>query len=765
MSRRELPRPNPFSPTAVARVSDIDPAAVTIETPPVLMAETHLASYLSADPRQPGNGQVLALVGEYGSGKTHLAVRLLHLARRSPTVKAMYVDAPADRFEALYHRFVERLDRDDVRVRVRQYYADIVADSLPLQTPGFSDDVGPRLRDGSLDPDEVISLFGLTDASFLLQVREKLGQVTQNEAFGTALMLLIRPGFDTVVWDWLAGHRPDQLLVERGITTQINTETAALEALGVFALLFGHRGQRFVLILDELDKVLSSAAENPEESALSLRGLLDVFEAADAFLVLAGVPEFLEMLGAGTRQRINRVVEMSPLTVDDTMDFIKRTQQKVLQTAELAPFTPDTVAELVQLARGRARDVIRLCHHVYREAPEDGSDVTPELVRKVARDRVGFASAHEIRNEVRRILDADGWPYFRNYALGRTRSAMVDYWIAVGDQGAGCALLLAEALSTEEDVDAISRRVAAVQAAAANSETLLVVIGYLAPDAAQVLTDTYHLEPLVYDRRSFASDLPAAVKAMIRRLESAPGEDTFAQVRERVERISRQQSNTHSYLSQLAQRLDSLQTSADRQLTTIQRELELLGQSMTQPAVADRLAGHAPRPLFLPEQVTALFTDALSKLDGLDRLDALLRDAFVGDRPRSGVQLRGRLRAPDAGDVLAAIGVAVTLNKLVEAFRDAVGDWYRSDPVQRNGEVRADATDRLNELCGHYDEMFELIPLYRLELLADLTTTMGTDEDDLVERSARPARQADVRDRFEGLGARVRRDLLAALAG
>jgi len=33
--------------------------------------------------------------------------------------------------------------------------------------------------------------------------------------------------------------------------------------MGVFALLYGQRGHRFVLIIDELDKLLSSARPQP----------------------------------------------------------------------------------------------------------------------------------------------------------------------------------------------------------------------------------------------------------------------------------------------------------------------------------------------------------------------------------------------------------------------------------------------------------------------------------------------------------------------
>ncbi|MFD0427246.1 hypothetical protein ACFQ60_01130 [Streptomyces zhihengii] len=66
-------------------------------------------------------------------GKTHLTVELLRWieGHGEDATHTLYVDAPSDTFQALYKdRFFPKLDKDDVRRRVTEYYADVVAEEL-----------------------------------------------------------------------------------------------------------------------------------------------------------------------------------------------------------------------------------------------------------------------------------------------------------------------------------------------------------------------------------------------------------------------------------------------------------------------------------------------------------------------------------------------------------------------------------------------------------------------------------------------------------
>ena len=102
-------RRNPFSPMAVAKITGFDETTGTelhIDTDASRRAVSYLTEYLENAPNAAGGdrGEVIAIAGDYGTGKTHLAVRIVLHARAVLTdpVRAMYLDATADSFLELY---------------------------------------------------------------------------------------------------------------------------------------------------------------------------------------------------------------------------------------------------------------------------------------------------------------------------------------------------------------------------------------------------------------------------------------------------------------------------------------------------------------------------------------------------------------------------------------------------------------------------------------------------------------------------------------
>lgn len=751
---------NPFSSPAVARAGEIDGDDVTIPTSAIREAFGYLDAYLStaaAGPERAGRtraaGTVLAVVGDYGSGKTHLVRELLRRARLHPGTYTVAVDASST-FVALYQRFVERLSRAEVKDRVREYYAEIVAASL-LDSE-ITAAVGQLVQDGEVDPQTVVDRLGLMESRFLQELRERLRVVTDNAAFGTALTLLLRPGFDGAVWEWFTGQPPDQILVERGISTALDTESSALEAMGVFALLHGGRGHRMVLALDELEKVLGGSSR-PAEDIASFRTLMSVCTSAGAFLVLAGLPDFLDALGDDVKQRIGPIVEMTPLTGEQVQEYVAQSQERITGEATLLPFTKDTVDYVVRLAGGLPRRVILLLHQVFRAAAEAGSGANEATVRDAARRNIGMSGRDDARAEIRRVLDGGGYRYFRDHLVTTSRESIVDYWVEVDGADAGCALLLADAVLNATDVERLVRRVAVLRGGNTDVETLLVVSGVLAPDHVAELTEQLGSEPLVYRRQSFAEDLAAAVGAAMRRLANVTGSEPIGAVRERVERLNRQQAYTLSAIEQLAVHLDELRSTSEHRLTTLQGTLE----DVSRTVAANQPDGSGPadnlRLSLLPSDVDQLFDSAANNLDGLRRVDAMLRAAFPSrtDERAAAVEtrqaIRSRLRSDDA---FLAAGVAVMLLQLLDAFRDGISEWYRSRRPGTYGQVDRSDVEHLDLLCRSFESIYEYLPLFRLDPLGEWTVRR-TDHDGTVGQATRLARRLDLRDTFDGFAARV----------
>jgi Cdc6-like AAA superfamily ATPase len=765
---------NPFTPTAVASVAELDTDTVTVVTLAIRQARSYLDAYLAATPESldtpavPGAGNVIAIVGDYGTGKTHLVVELLRHARRSAGTNAhvVYVDGQPAGFVALYRRFVDELREADVLDQVREYYADVVAESL--HDSELTERIAERLRDRDVDPQLVVERLGLMEAALLQEVRLRLQQVSRNDAFGTALTLLLRPGFRDAVWRWLSGDAPDQILVERGITTAIDTAETALEAMGVFALLYGHRHHRFILVIDELEKVLSGSRQRMDVAVAAFKKLLTVFADARAFLVLAGLPDFLQVIGPDVQQRIGRVVHMSPLDGEEAQKLIRESQRRLFGVDRLEPFTPESVDYLVQLADGTARKIIRLCYHAYRRAVEEGSPVTEAMVREVARTHTNVLSTDDIRAKVARSLGKEGWEHSTNHLLGSPVLTWVDEWVYSGDRGSGSGIIVTDSVLDNDAVDELNRRARAIQGAVPGTQTLLIVNGYIDDDSMAQLHDAFGVQPLVYDPRSFDEDLPGMIRAMMGRTGAGgEGDNTIEAVRDRVERINRQQSATYRFIEQLAVHLDAMRSSSERRLDSVQRELVaitevLYGSHLT---AGKGRGDDVRRPTRMPADVSQLFSDAFDSLADIGQVDVMLRQAFAVSPDRSSrglttsMEARAALRSQHAA---GSLGVAVLLQKLVEAFRQSVDEWYRSYDRDSRGRLLPADEEQLRGLCRTYDAIYEYLPLFQLSGLTEFTA-LPTGAESEVAQASRLARGGDVRETLDGLGARVQRTMLDAV--
>ena len=747
--KRELPQENPFSSPAIAIVSDeSDP--YTLDTGAMNSAIECMDTYLM--PRSStatGPMSVIAVIGEYGTGKTHIAdVLLKHAKAKHPTAYGIYVDAPQTNFLALYkNRFITQLNPEQVWDRVQEHYSDVIAEYLE-SSPLSATLAGP-LRDRSADPRTVVHGFSLPENVFQDGLRTRLRNVTETDDFSTVLALAIQPGFADAIWSWLSGGEPHEILRDRGVTTKIDSVTLALEAIGVFALLFGSLNRKFIVVIDELERLL--VGRPPDDVAEAFEKLLAVFRGSGAFLVLAGLPDFLEALPSSARERVDRIIETLPFTEEQTRKLIIGLRERATGKQDLVPFSDETVSYVVKLCGGVVRKIIKLCNSAYNAAYAAQSDVTPRMIEQAAgQPSVRVEDAHA---EIRKILQRLGNPVDRNIRLGDTESSRADFWVRVGDLGAGCALILAETILTQDDVDAYAARAAALRSVASHREALLVVAGFLAANLAEPLRNVFDAEPLVYeDKPRFTDNFLLWVNESIKRVAASAEVETMRIIHDQVDLISVRQADTQNYLGQLAVHLDNLRASSDRQLGTINRIL----QEVVDPASRTQ-QGHISttglRAHRLPDDIAADFERAFAAVDDIRRIDTELGEVFSSPNESAMIALgrRGMLRDKlSNGSVIEAAGVAALLQRLLEAFSDGIWRWL-DDLAGRPASPRDEK--RLRTMCDTFEMLFEALPTYRLDPLVDLSG-VGEREDHITTEAV-ISRRRDVRDAFDGFAGRV----------
>jgi Cdc6-like AAA superfamily ATPase len=697
---------NPFPATPVARLSPASPDFMTIETAALRDARAYLLDYLKKIkvPRKgvtDVEGGVIAIVGDYGTGKTHIAHDLLRIiqSEKDDRLHSFYLDAPSDTFLALYReRFIPKLDRRDVVKRVEDCYANILAEELQLSE--LTAKVADGLRDRTLAPSQVMQRFGISESEFIRRLGKKLKIITEKEQYATALLLLLRPEFHEAVWEWLGGSAPDKILQERGVIASIDTDADALEAIGVLSFLFGYLDHRFILVIDEIEKVISHANSGVVDPStlLAFKKLMEVMSKTRALLVVSGLPEFLELLPEDTRQRVSCVIRPSRLSGQDTIRLIKEAHKRETGAATLDPFSIETANYITTIAGGNIRRVLRLCFHAYHAAALAKTSVSPAMIREAARDQFELSSTEDIANEIIRVINQRGWAYEQKKMFGEKKNARIqaDFWLPIGNEGSGCVLKLTRSIMQDSDVVELTKEADALKKILSNKEfeSLLVINGYLAEDVTETLRQVFS-QILVHKPGEFVQDCDAVLVGLRTRLQERHREDALAALKTHVEEITRQNSLI----------MREVETTRINNLS--RHELQGLVSAGLR-SVFGLIANNTEGPLPLPSEIEHVFERRRLLLNELlQPFESALDQLFgVG---RSAATRRGKSKydsiiadvlTSDGGNALFSI---MFLGKALRKFEIRVSEIVSSTGMRAEWNFRG--REELGDACQSFDRI------------------------------------------------------------
>ncbi|MFD4668678.1 AAA family ATPase [Lentzea sp. NPDC058450] len=686
---------NPFSSMAVTHAPEVD--GPRVETDPIRVAKAHLDAYLAA----PRTGNVIVVVGDYGTGKSRLAAELLqHVDARC---RRFYLEANPNGLAGLYRAFTDALRQEDVLEPVNEVYAEIVAEELHA-TGILSPQQIQLLREGALDPQHGARNVSLPLSSLHGRTEARLTEITRHPMLSKALALLLREDDEknrlkNAVWSWLRGGPPDQMLVERGIHQRLDSNDAALAAMSGFVRLHARDDRQLLMVVDELHKLV---AAGPDDAGMTaFKSLLQQAGSAGAFLVLAGLPELESELRPDVRQRITHRIRMSGFGTDQVCEYI----EEALGDARDNPFPRDVVGYLVGIADGVPRKIIQLCSELYRRWSTDGTPITDDLVREAAKS-ARLSSVDDVEAATARLLDAEGLTYLKQYFVGRTVDTRVDFWVSFPDGSAGCAVVLTESVLNFRDAERLTSKVLALRQIELGCRVLLVVNGGLAAEPADRLVGVLSRPPLVYQRLAYADHMTALLRAIRSEVSAETGHEPIEKIYQALEQITRQQASIHGFVERVAERLDQVRSTSDASLETMAARLDEIAGELHRMRDGEPALGEPA--LRLPPHVDQEFVKAIDQLTEVLDIRAVLADEFTGDRPS---RLLLHLRKG-----LEPAAVAILLHEIVTRFRAEVGAWYRE--ASAVSPVPVAAYDRLDEICHAFDRVTEQVPIARLEELA-----------------------------------------------
>lgn len=721
---------NPFPRSPVVRLgpsSDLGDAAVRgadsgnahLRTPLVAELEGLVDGYFAPPSGGGRRGLAVAVVGEFGLGKSHSLRRAYQTVRADrPDAAVWIVDEPAQDMGRLYR---DRLRGPADLPQGRQAFEELVRDYYAYVTAGWvgSQEDGPRraalqdiaagLRDRSLDPDKVVSALRFDPEVLHADLRGTLGEVTEHRGFATALALLLEPAFKPMVWQWLRGEEPAEPLRERGITEPIGpvpdrADTVAgidrvFDALAVQGFLHGRVGRPYVLLMDSLEKVLDWREEVRRTFMDALERLVNIYTSHGGLLVFCTSAEGLRALRPSAHERVVQVWA-DGLDERGTRELVARYLAVGGEGAgavgpagpRTGPFGEEALRLVHELAEGVPRRVLRFCWEAWQLSEDEGRvrEVTGATVLEAARRLHEGVTYRKVVTDVHDGLDLGQWriasrdPVPERLSRSPGRREEVMYWLAPAPN-AYLAVIYARSVLLADDAERITSLVHALRGAVrpGGFEALLIVNGLVSQATQDGLWRSIGSRPLVYRQAGFPQSVHEALSQLAQRQLAERHTGDLAELGEQMRRE----------LEQQAVRLEEVR----RTVHTLALEDRQGGappvRGVASAGVVEGGVGREPRGA-----VGRRFGEVLVMLEGVTR--------------RAGDRAVGRRSAAVSAE-LSLFGCATLVRTLTEGFRDAVASWSA-------GRGGGTATERqlgeLRRICREYERAVEVLPVH---LLAD----------------------------------------------
>ncbi|MFF8277231.1 hypothetical protein ACF05T_14150 [Streptomyces lateritius] len=743
----EIWHSNPFPLTPVVRlgpsadlgdvpVEAADSGNATILTPTLDELRHLVGDYLAAPAAGGRRGRAIALVGDFGLGKSH-ALREVYatLGARPDAPATWIVDEPAEDMGGMYR---DRLrgpgdtpqGRRAFEELVRDYYAYVTANRVGAQGSdprlGTLDGIAAGLRDRSLDPDKVVSALRYDPEVIHADLRGTLGEVTEHRRFATALALLQEPPFTRMVWEWLTGGEPAEPLRERGITAAIGPSAGhggqqhpgsgidrVFDALAVQGFLHGRVGSPYALLMDSLEKVLEWPEATRRPFVDAFERLVNIYVSRGGLLVFCVSPQGLRALRPSVHERI---VQLWPTGFDERLTgqlvaayvgtgrsgAAGRERAGAAPEPTAGPFSAEALRLLHELTEGVPREVLKTCRRAWRLSAEpDGAvrNVSAAAVLRAVRDLHEKVSREQVLSDVQEALNLGQWRIASHQPVPARLSSPpgapedVLYWISPAPN-AYLAVILTRSVLVADDAERIAAQVHGLRSAVRPGwcEALLVVNGHVARPMRDRLGRSIGSRPLVYRQTTdFPREVHEALRQLSGRVAEGRREEGLVQLGERMRRDLEQQTVQLAELS----RSVATMASAGRPGSTPSHRQRPESVDMVPLDVEVRAEPEAAVER-LPVPVRRRFQEALTVLDTVTRRVA-------------GLTMRRRSTATPAE--LGVLGCATLVRTLTEEFRGAVVVWHGA---ALPGAPSEQQWRELRRICREYERAVEVLPVHLL---------------------------------------------------
>jgi hypothetical protein len=708
---------NPFPSVPVVQLGYTSAPIVNIETDALAEARLRIHYYLGArgaEPSRPRNtGQIVPIIGDLGTGKSHIAAELiaeLQMPTGSAAAPVIVVTACAqvgDSLVDIYQRLFRASGEDG-----RMESGDAAEGALLLST--IDQQVGTllaelqeeRKKHGIGSGKSGLTLLPFPDVNFVQNLQNRLSEITGDDACAKVLSLL-RHKEDQVVaaasaWlraDELSGDQKE-LLADRGVPESIATDERALTVFNALSLLFGNGGQRLVLVIDEIHHLWRDDRSSRSVTN-TLLPLLESVVGTGVLLIVCGLSDFWRALPEGFQQRFGEPIKPSALSSGNIREYIKRAQgHGRAGRRAIEPFTDPAVESLYWITGGHPRKTVAICHHAYRRYLASGKSITERDIREASRHLAGPETVEEVKSKILELCGRLGYRPARPERSSGSGEVTADIWLPARTGNERFGVVVSQSVVDEGSARSLIQRGLALAWSAGDptNAVALVVIGLLAVNIAENVKSAFACV-LFWGNDEFPHGLTEAIEAYMPRRANTEDSSMLA-LREEIRGLRVAREADRQILESLLERMPATRTPRPDLPTETGDMPVRLGSTDLDRRFAD---------------TSVMIHDAITRATSL--WEAIFREQTSGRLIDRSSAPGSRLALPEdlsERQIIQATGVLLALDRALRGFATGVAELV---------EWSANSNESIRQELGSQRDRFD-------EVADALLHQMPSDEDD-----------------------------------
>lgn len=388
MSAQAVIASNPFPSYPVIRLGDdlADIQAVTVHTPDIIRIRDYIDEFCQQYDPDNRRTLVVGVKGDYGSGKTHLVKYALSYLRGSLgdeiDVTQIAVSATEeDAFGWYKHAMGPALRDIDIPSLLERLVAE-AARRVASRARITEQVIGTLER----EPAKVWSLFS-DDEVDTTQVhrayRDKIEEICDSATDAVRRVLEKLPYGETrdLALSWLcAVDLPTSELEALGVESNLSSLSEATKVIESLAAISQHVRRPFIFVIDEFEHLARFDKVGERSNVTWVKRLIEGLAARHAIVLISGhLDAWVQLSDFEDRfSPQNPAISLLNIKVDDVLAIVDARMPHGYE------FSTEQAETVVELTRGRMREVMSLLSAIYKESDGMRRALTKEEITQVS---------------------------------------------------------------------------------------------------------------------------------------------------------------------------------------------------------------------------------------------------------------------------------------------------------------------------------------------------------------------------------------------